>query len=320
VQDTGRFSVLVQSFKNSKDAFEFLNELVKVLPGAKAVRRKQNVDVVGPQRTSLSSVKADSAFLAVKNISSRISASRDFTPIPSLYVSLYIKDKSDNQPLVAHVNVFSRREDEILASGIVENGRVYFVFPKEQADIGLTVTSDGFLPKSIRVSLADFTTTQKFSEIIALDRIPKEKEFSIELNNILFDFDSDELTKVSQKELVNVTNLLSSYTIDTLEIIGHCDSLGTDAYNQRLGLNRAKSVATFIKSQKLNATPKVTSMGELSPLLSNSTEFGRSLNRRVEFKMSISDQESEKVWNLESSSPKEKDSGTASTETSGSNL
>ena len=306
VRDTGRFSVIVQSFKNSKDAFEFLNELVKVLPGAKAVRRNQNVDVVGPQRTSLSSVKADSAFLAKKNFPTTISASRDYEPIPSMYVTLFIKDKVDSQPVEAVVSVYSRKEDEVLASGAVDNGKVYFVFPKDQADIGLTVTASGYLPRSIRVSTSDFNSTQKFTEVIALEHIPEAKEFSIELNNILFEFDSFELTNVSKTELRSVSELLGEYSIDTLHIIGHCDSVGTDAYNERLGEKRAKAVALFLKDQNVDAKPTVTSMGETKPIVSNDTELGRSLNRRVEFQMSVSDKDAKESWQIESSSPEDK--------------
>jgi OOP family OmpA-OmpF porin len=71
-----------------------------------------------------------------------------------------------------------------------------------------------------------------------------------------------------------------------IEIAGHTDDVGSEAYNQKLSENRAQSVATYIiehgiDTSRLNAV----GYGESRPIAFNSDEEGRQKNRRVEFKV-----------------------------------
>lgn len=72
--------------------------------------------------------------------------------------------------------------------------------------------------------------------------------------------------------------------IDTLDIEGHTDSVGSDAYNQALSERRANAVADYLagKDHLSRANMKVAGMGESMPVASNDTDEGRQLNRRVE--------------------------------------
>ena len=65
--------------------------------------------------------------------------------------------------------------------------------------------------------------------------------------------------------------------------MGHTDSVGSEAYNQKLSLARAESVKTYMVSQGLPAAKvRVEGKGESSPIAPNDTEEGRAKNRRVE--------------------------------------
>ncbi|MNH40347.1 Outer membrane porin F precursor [compost metagenome] len=66
-------------------------------------------------------------------------------------------------------------------------------------------------------------------------------------------------------------------------MVGHTDSVGSDAYNQALSERRASSVAEYLLSQGV-APNKITSegKGESQPIADNETEEGRAKNRRVE--------------------------------------
>lgn len=300
VQDTGRFSVILETFKTSKDAFDFLNKIIKIMPGSKAVKRKNSVDVVGPQRVSLNSVKADSTYLYANKIQSRIQSKNDFTPIPSLYVTIYIKDSKDGGTLPCKVSIFSRNEDEILYNSEVKDGKVHFVFPKDGTEVGILISTPDYIPKSLRVYIDDFKKTQKFTQVISLEKVPEEKTFEFNLNNVLFDFDSDRLTKVSLVEMEVLRDLLNGYLVDSLFITGHCDSVGTEAYNDALGLRRAKSVMKYVAELEMGGHVETSSSGKLEPVVSNSTEFGRSLNRRVQFKIRLKNKDNEKIEIVES--------------------
>ena len=300
VQDTGRFSVIMETFKTSKDAFDFLNKIIKVMPGSKAVKRKNSVDVVGPQRVSLNSVKADSAYLFANKIQSRIQSKNDFTPIPSLYVTIFVKDMKDGGTLPCRVSIFSRNEDEILYSSNVKDGKVHFVFPKDGTEVGVLISAQGYIPRSLRVFIDDFKKTQKFTQVISLEKVPEEKKFEFNLNNVLFDFDSDRLTNVAVVEMEALRDLLSDYLVDSLSITGHCDSVGTDVYNDALGLRRANSVKKFVAELELGGYVEIGSKGKRDPVMSNTTEFGRSLNRRVQFKIRLRNKDNEKIEIVES--------------------
>ncbi|AEX24924.1 OmpA family protein [Vibrio sp. EJY3] len=97
----------------------------------------------------------------------------------------------------------------------------------------------------------------------------------------LFDFDSSELT--ANAELASLAEQLTQYPEDKVRIVGHTDSAGPEAYNQRLSERRAQSVANYLEQQGVDRTRlTVSGAGESSPVASNETAEGRAQNRRVE--------------------------------------
>ena len=70
-----------------------------------------------------------------------------------------------------------------------------------------------------------------------------------------------------------------------MDITGHTDSKGSDAYNDRLGQQRANNVANEIRSKTDPSKVKINSVvgkGEKEPVATNDTAEGRAQNRRVE--------------------------------------
>lgn len=101
--------------------------------------------------------------------------------------------------------------------------------------------------------------------------------------NVLFAFDSAELTAAARQQLQGLMDKLNSPQVRSVRVVGHTDSKGTDAYNQGLSERRAGAVATELISHGM-APEKVSSMGrgESEPVADNETEEGRAQNRRVE--------------------------------------
>jgi len=101
--------------------------------------------------------------------------------------------------------------------------------------------------------------------------------------NITFAFDSASLQPQFYPVLDNVAGTLSQYNQTIVEVAGHTDSVGTDAYNQTLSVQRANSVANYLMGKGLMRDRFiVTGAGETRPIASNDTESGRAQNRRVE--------------------------------------
>ena len=69
----------------------------------------------------------------------------------------------------------------------------------------------------------------------------------------------------------------------SVRIVGHTDSVGTDAYNQQLSERRALSVARYLESKQVDSMRLATAgKGETQPIAPNASDGGRQANRRVE--------------------------------------
>ena len=104
--------------------------------------------------------------------------------------------------------------------------------------------------------------------------------------NITFATDSADLNAQFFDVLGSVTKVLKEFNQTVVEVAGHTDSTGSEAYNQQLSERRAQTVATFFKSRNIMPERLITvGMGELRPVADNGTPEGRQLNRRVEITM-----------------------------------
>ena len=104
-----------------------------------------------------------------------------------------------------------------------------------------------------------------------------------------FAFDSDKLSDKAKRELNNFVQGVksSNVTPNSITVVGHTDSIGSDQYNQGLSIRRANSVASYLSNQGMNRNiMNVAGRGESQPVASNSTKSGRAQNRRVDVRVS----------------------------------
>jgi OOP family OmpA-OmpF porin len=101
-----------------------------------------------------------------------------------------------------------------------------------------------------------------------------------------FEFDSDMLTAEGRETVDEVAELLRSLPGVTVEISGHTDSTGDDAFNLDLSLRRADAVRAHLVEQGLSgARFETAGFGETRPIADNETPEGRQRNRRTEFRV-----------------------------------
>jgi outer membrane protein OmpA-like peptidoglycan-associated protein len=111
-------------------------------------------------------------------------------------------------------------------------------------------------------------------------------DFSL-ASDVLFDFDESDLKPDARKEVARIGGVLTTDPKATgagaVEVVGHTDDVGDDAYNQRLSQARAESVrAELVRALPPGTDVRATGRGETEPVADNATETGRASNRRVE--------------------------------------
>lgn len=104
--------------------------------------------------------------------------------------------------------------------------------------------------------------------------------------NVTFATDSSDLSPAFFDVLNSVGTVLGEFDKTVVEVAGHTDSTGSDAYNLSLSERRAQSVSSYLKSQGVIAQRIISvGMGEKHPVADNAGASGRQANRRVEITM-----------------------------------
>jgi OOP family OmpA-OmpF porin len=104
--------------------------------------------------------------------------------------------------------------------------------------------------------------------------------------DVLFDFDKAVIKPEGKSKLDDISNKAKGVNLEVVIAIGHADSIGSDAYNQRLSVRRAESVKAYLVSKGIEGNRVYTEgKGEKQPVAENKTADGRAKNRRVEIEV-----------------------------------
>ena len=111
-------------------------------------------------------------------------------------------------------------------------------------------------------------------------------------DGVTFAVDSTTITPAFQTTLNEIAQSMQTYPDSLIDVYGHTDSTGSDAYNQSLSERRAQSVANYLIMRGVSASRiRSQGFGESYPVASNDTPEGRQRNRRVEIKITPISQE-----------------------------
>ena len=147
-------------------------------------------------------------------------------------------------------------------------------------------------------SLAALTTTQIRENSIRINALelknldilnseaPKEMTIVLDERSLNFDFDKSNVKPEYYDLLKNIKEFVEQNNYE-ITIVGHTDSVGSNAYNFKLSRRRAESVKAKLLEFGLSEDRIVgiEAMGEEQPIATNETKEGRAQNRRVEFKL-----------------------------------
>lgn len=309
----GRWSTLIGRTTDALKAMVTLNEALAANPQSFSYKEDSVYFILGPKREVKAQAEKDSIFFSRKGIKTTTYDVVYDTLVKPADVILRLKciDRLYGNMPGYEANFYEYESNTLVKSTTAfEDEVVYFSYLPEYT-LGLTITSTGYLPHSLRVDPGqEYKTTDQIEKIIFLDRgqnppIENLSEFNVTnasedagnvdnntdalksdvsrpvvLKNIFFGFDSDNLSAASKREIALVYN--SQKNAKRLTIVGHTDSKGPTAYNQKLSEKRARQVEEYIYSLGFTGEIKSLGMGESQPIATNETEDGRSKNRRSE--------------------------------------
>lgn len=101
-----------------------------------------------------------------------------------------------------------------------------------------------------------------------------------------FDFDKSVLKPEGKAKLDDLVDKIKGIKLEVIIAVGHTDSIGTVAYNQKLSVRRAEAVKAYLESKGIEKNRIYTEgKGKSQPIASNATAAGRAKNRRVEIEV-----------------------------------
>lgn len=102
-------------------------------------------------------------------------------------------------------------------------------------------------------------------------------------SGLLFDWDKSDLRAQAKTNIESLAKILNKYPDTNILIEGDTDNSGSEDYNLKLSERRAQSVANYLMGLGVPSSRiSMVGLGEMNPIASNDTEYGRQQNRRVE--------------------------------------
>jgi len=160
----------------------------------------------------------------------------------------------------------------------------YMVSLNSGKNYGFAIKAQEYMFHSENLIIPPATTVQEIYLDFLLNKVKIGSK--IILKNIFFDFDKATLRNESATELNRLVKMLNDVPRMTIEISGHTDNVGSDAYNKQLSEDRAKAVVEYLIEKGIEEDRLTfAGYGESQPIADNDTEEGRQVNRRTEFKV-----------------------------------
>jgi len=212
-------------------------------------------------------------------------------PQPVTYAKAKVTNAATGYPIIAKVEFTDLKTGKVFVSANTKSDGSFLVCLPAGKDYALNVSKEKYLFFSDNFNLVESATFDKpFLLDIELQPIGSAtgpataNSTPIILRNVFFETGSAALRSESMVELDRLAQLLLGSPDLKIQINGHTDNVGDDAFNQTLSEARAKSVQDYLLSKNIaTARLRFKGFGESKPLESNDTPESRARNRRTEF-------------------------------------
>lgn len=213
----------------------------------------------------------------------RIKLKDEIKPNPVVLISGKVINAKTKEFVDANIvyQLLPGGEEAGIARSNPNNGDYKIVLPYGK-NYSFNAGANGYIAVSDNLDLTNISEYKEITRDLYL--VPVEIGETIRLNNIFFETAKWELLLASSVELDKLVKILTDNPSMEITISGHTDNVGNDEANKTLSANRAKAVVDYIVAKGISsARLQLQGFGESKPLLSNDTEEGRAINRRVEF-------------------------------------
>ena len=222
---------------------------------------------------------------------------RPGTPSDDYLVKGLVYNVKNNMPVTAEV-VFTNGTDSATVMNRTTGTDGQFELNLPPGTYEIYAKKDGYAPTNReKVTLSeidpdhdgvvfrDLYLSNDFSAVNIGDELRANRR-AIAAEEVLFKLDSYQLGRRSDRQLKDVAAFMKEHPDVTLRVEGYTCDRGTKTHNQQLSQRRAKAVADYLTRQGV-PSHRIRSVGygETKPLVSNSSEANRKLNRRVEFEL-----------------------------------
>ncbi|MBG8554621.1 OmpA family protein [Hymenobacter guriensis] len=203
----------------------------------------------------------------------------------STYTQGRVFDATTKKPLKADVQLYDLQTNELVqyvTSDPLDGD--YTVVLNEGRQYAMYASADGYLLKSMSFDYTDKHAFDPLTLDLYLD--PLRAGRTMVLNNLFFETNEFKLKPTSRTELNRLIAFMRQYKDVQVEIAGHTDDIGADNDNEKLSLNRARSVYDYLAGNGISANRlRFRGYGETKPLVPNDSDSNRQQNRRIEFRI-----------------------------------
>lgn len=208
----------------------------------------------------------------------------DIRPNRTLWVKGKVFDKKTGKGLPSAVELTDLSSREVLSKVQTDETGNYLITLPVGKDYAFNVNRKGYLFFSANFPMSRHDADSTYNIDIPLQ--PLEANATIVLKNIFFDSKMFDIKTESTTELDKIVQLLKENPTLKIEISGHTDNVGKAEDNLKLSDLRAQSVVKYLVSKGIVTTRLIAKgYGATVPIASNTTEEGRSQNRRTELKI-----------------------------------
>lgn len=215
----------------------------------------------------------------------RVRLSEGAKPEPLVLITGRVFNAETKQPLGANIEYSDLAANKQIGTTFsTSHDGVYRIILPKGKFYSFFASSEKFYSVAENIDLTKLETYQEIQKDLYLSPI-KEGQ-AVRLNNVFFDFNQATLRDESKAELDRLFDVLQNNRSIKMEISGHTDNVGEKGYNQSLSENRAHAVVDYLTQKGIEAGRLTyAGYGDKNPVAQNSTDEGRQLNRRVEFKV-----------------------------------